>query len=348
MISQADLLILGLCGQSVFLTVPDFHQPEETLHATSFFCEPGGKGYNQAVAAARMGAKTAFAGAVGCDADADACAARLALEGVQSLLIPKTGCHTAYAAILTDAKGENRITVYPGAVMSAEDVSALEPQLKAAKLVLLTPEIPEEAFAKAVQLAHIHHVRLIVNPAPFMPWVIPYLGDAWCVTPNRNEVCGMLGLSDAACLEAALADAPWPRMVVTLGAEGALCVQNGRITRIPAPMVTPVDTTGAGDALNGALCAALLAGCSLPEAAAAGVKAASLSVARLHVLDGMPRREDINECGDSLFTRVFTCTANHPIDNPAVTRYLLTKVDARLAWRKGSRHKKRERRGNDK
>ena len=117
----------------------------------------------------------------------------------------------------------------------------------------------------------------------------------------------MLELSDAACLEATLADAPWPRMVVTLGAEGALCVQNGRVTHIPAPVVTPVDTTGAGDAFNGALCAALLAGCSLPEAAAVGVKAASLSVTHPHVLDGMPRQEDINECGNS----VYTCIANH-------------------------------------
>ena len=144
-----SLLIIGLCGQSVFLTVPHFHRPEETLHADSFFCEPGGKGYNQAVAAARMGAKVVFAGAVGRDADGEMCARRLNEEGIEPCMFKKD-TRTAYAAILTDVQGENRVTVFSGAQMTAEDVCALEPQFQTAEMVLLTPEIPEDAFAQAI------------------------------------------------------------------------------------------------------------------------------------------------------------------------------------------------------
>ena len=104
------LLIIGLCGQSVFLTVPHFHRPEETLHATAMFTEPGGKGYNQAVAAARVGARVTFAGAIGRDADGAACTQRLLDEGIAPRMSEKPE-RTAYAAILTADNGENRVTV---------------------------------------------------------------------------------------------------------------------------------------------------------------------------------------------------------------------------------------------
>ncbi len=286
-----ELLIIGLCGQSVFLAVDHFHRPEETLHASGLFTEPGGKGYNQAVAAARMGAKTAFCGAVGMDADADLCAARLVQEGIAPDMVRKDG-RTAYAVILTDASGENRVTVCAGAQLDAQDVRRLAPQFARAKMVLLTPEIPEAAFAQAVRMAKDHGARLVINPAPFFPWVRPYLADAWLLTPNRSEACAMLGCAQEALMDA-LARAPYPRMVVTLGSEGAACVEDGKVTRIPAVPVQAVDTTGAGDCLNGALCAFLLSGDALPAAAQKAVRAASLSVSRAHVLDAMPYRAEI-------------------------------------------------------
>lgn len=287
-----ELLIFGLCGQSVFLTVPHFHRPQETLHATALFTEPGGKGYNQAVAAARLRARVAFVGAVGRDADGEACLARLLKEKVRARLVPKQEGHTAYAAILTDAKGENRVTVYPGVGLAARDVKEAEAWFQGAELLLLTPEIPREAFAQAVALGKKHGLRLVVNPAPFAPWVLPYLKEAWCVTPNRMEARQMLGLAPEEDLERAAAHAPYPRMVITLGGEGVLCLEEGILTRLPAPKVKAVDTTGAGDALTGALCAALLRGLPLAEAAALGVRAAALSVTRPHVLDGLPTWEE--------------------------------------------------------
>ncbi len=286
-----SLLIIGLCGQSVFLTVPHFHRPEETLHADSFFCEPGGKGYNQAVAARRMGAQVAFAGAVGRDADGDACIARLEQEGIAPCMVRKPQ-RTAYAAILTDAQGENRVTVFSGAQMTAQDVRALAPQFAKAKMLLLTPEIPQEAFAQAAEMAKEHSVRIVINPAPFFPWVKEYLADAWLITPNRSEACAMLSCAEDALMDS-LKTAPYPRMVVTLGAQGAACVQDGKVTMIPAAAANVVDTTGAGDCLNGALCALLLEGMTLEDAAKLAVRAASLAVEHAHVLDGMPGRAHV-------------------------------------------------------
>ena len=286
-----SLLIIGLCGQSAFLTVDHFHRPEETLHASSLFMEPGGKGYNQAVAAARMGARVIFAGAVGRDADGEMCIARLEREGIEACMVRKAE-RTAYASILTNAAGENRVTVFSGAQMTAEDVRALETEFAQAQMLLLTPEIPEEAFAEAVLLAKKHDVRLVINPAPCFGWVKAYCKDAWLLTPNRSEACALLACEEDNLMDALL-QAPYPRMIVTLGADGAACLEEGKLTRISAPKAHVVDTTGAGDCLNGALCALLLEGKTLEEAAEKAVCAATLSVGHAHVLDGMPRREQV-------------------------------------------------------
>lgn len=287
------LMIIGLCGQSVFLGVDHFHRPEETLHASSLFMEPGGKGYNQAVAAARMGAKVTFAGAIGWDADGEACAARLEREGIGPCMVRKPE-RTAYAAILTDAAGENRVTVFSGAQLTEEDVRELSQWIMQAEMLLLTPEIPEPAFAQVVELAKEYGVRLVINPAPFFPWVRKYLSDAWLLTPNRSEACAMLVCEETELLSL-LEKAPYPRMLVTLGAQGAVCLENGRVTMIPAAEVNAVDTTGAGDCLNGALCALLLEGQSLADAAKTAVKAASISVTQAHVLDAMPYRNQVDD-----------------------------------------------------
>ena len=285
------LLIIGLCGQSVFLGVDHFHRPEETLHAVSFFSEPGGKGYNQAVAAGRMGANVTFAGTVGQDADGEMCAERLVREGIRPRMFIKPG-RTAYAAILTNAEGENRVTVYSGVQLDAEDVLALEQEFETADILLLTPEVPEEAFAQAVLLAKKHGVKLVINPAPYFDWVRKYCPDAWLLTPNRSEACALLGCEEGELMHV-LSIAPYARMVVTLGADGAVCLEEGKITRIPAEKADVVDTTGAGDCLNGALCALLLEGMPLEDAAKKAVCAATISVSHAHVLDGMPKRQEV-------------------------------------------------------
>ncbi len=286
------LLIIGLCGQSVFLRVPHFHVPGETLHASELFFEPGGKGYNQAVASARMGAEVVFAGAVGQDEAGEQCEERLVREGIAARLIRKAG-RTAYASILTDDSGENRVTVYPGVCLTPEDVKGLEDDFQSAELLLLTPEIPEEAFVEAIRLARKHGVPFVLNPAPFFPWVTPYLQYAWLLTPNRSEACELLSCLPEE-LEYSITASGLSRMIVTLGADGVFCFENGKLIRIPAPSVQAVNTTGAGDCLNGVLCTLLLEGMDMPKAVEQAVRAASLSVTHVHVLDGMPFRNNLN------------------------------------------------------
>ena len=289
-----SLMIVGLCGQSVFLTVPHFHAPGETLHASDLFSEPGGKGYNQAVAARRVGEgiEVTFAGAVGCDADGDLCERRLTEEGIVPCLVRHPAERTAYASILTDSRGENRVTVFPGARLTASDVRGFEDRIAAAGLLLLTPEIPEDAFAEAVSIARERGVPVIVNPAPFFPWVRPYLADAWCLTPNRSEAAAMLACGEDGIPDA-LINSPFPRVLVTMGGDGALCCENGSVTKLPAPPADVKDTTGAGDCFNGALAAFLFEGDSLEDAARKAVSAASLSTERSHVLDAMPYRSEL-------------------------------------------------------
>ena len=285
--SVKKLLIFGLCGRSVFLTVDHFHRPEETLHASSIHVEPGGKGYNQAVMAARHGgARVVFVGAVGDDGDGRACEERLIAEGVESRLVRKD-VHTAYACILTDRDGENRVTVYPGAAekLTAEDVYSSEALFDDAACVLLTAEIPEEAFAAAAKLARKKAVALVINPAPWKEWLRSYLPLADYITPNRSEALSMLGIDDLSGLgEAVKLRFPRCNLIVTLGKHGARCFVRGDIFDVPAPAVRCVDSTGAGDTFNGVLCAALIGSMSVPDAAACAVRAASLSTEHHYVL----------------------------------------------------------------
>lgn len=292
------LLIIGLCGMSVFLRVPHYHRAEETLHAKALFSEPGGKGYNQAVAARRMGADVIFIGAVGEDGDGACCEKRLCREGISPVLLRKKE-HTAFVSILTDDTGDNRVTVFPGAVLTAQDIRDAEAHFRTADMLLLTPEIPEEAFAEAIRLSKKYRVKLVLNPAPYFPWIRDYLPDVWLLTPNRAEACALFGGTET-WSEEAVQSAPC-RTIVTLGSAGAILFENGARIRIPAPRVHAVDTTGAGDCFNGALCAFLLRDVPLPTAAQNAVRSAAFSVTREHVLDGLPYAEEVEEAEHSAF-----------------------------------------------
>lgn len=295
-----DLSILGLGGQSVFLTVDHFHRNGETLHAGSLFHEPGGKGYNQAVAAARLGARVAFLGSVGRDADGDECEQRLIREGISPAIMVRKDVPTAYAAILTDRTGENRVTVFPGAaaLLCAQDVrEQFESVIASSRMLLMQQEIPQSAFEEALDIAQSHGIPVVLNPAPYAAWAVPHARRTSLITPNLSEAQQLLGLpadenQSPAALAEALRSAGFDRAVVTLGGKGALVVDGEQETLIPACRVQAVDTTGAGDCYNAALCVRLLEGAPLTAAAQFAARAAALSVSRAHVLDAMPLRTE--------------------------------------------------------
>ena len=262
--------MIGLAGTSAFLRVPRFHAGGETVHADALHVEYGGKGFNQAVAAARWGAKTSFLAAVGA-ADAGPMGAVLDGEGITHRLVVKKGA-SAYAAILTDPSGETRVTVYPGVRLEVADVEAFENEIAAAEILLLTNEVPEAVNVRAVELAACHGTKVIFNPAPARPLPESILRGAWLFTPNAFETAGLEANRN---------------VVETRGGEGCFIRATGRL--VPAePVDAVVDTTGAGDTFNGVLAAELAGGAEMERACAAANAAAGLSVTKRYVLPSIP------------------------------------------------------------
>ena len=263
--------VIGLTGTSVFMRVPRFHTGGETIHAEALHIEYGGKGFNQAVAAARWNAEVSFLTAVG-EADAAPVRDTLGAEGIAHAVVAKDG-PSAYAAILTDPTGGTRVTVYPGARLAPEDVDAFAPQIAAADILLLTNEVNEAVNLRAAEIAATHGTRVILNPAPSRPLPHAFVKRLWLATPNEFE---NEGLDDV------------PEAIVTLGAAGCLIRSTGK--RLPAPSFGPaVDTTGAGDTFNGVLAACLARDRTLEEAAAEANAAAARSVTVRYVLPAIPK-----------------------------------------------------------
>ena len=267
--------VVGLVGQSVFLPVKRLGKAGETVMADAIHTEPGGKGFNQAVAAARYGAEVAFLAAVGNDAYADTVQAYLKAEKIDAALCRKAA-GTAYAAIVTDKDGNNCVTEYTGAQLTVKDVVAFGPKIAGADVLLLTNETPEAVNVAAAETAAANGVYVILNPAPYRPVSEKMLSLAGLLTPNEHETVGLDGRTN---------------VVETLGGRGCRLRMTGET--VPAFTVKAVDTTGAGDTFNGVLAAALAAGQPLPRAVRAANAAAGLSVTRRGAVGSIPHADEI-------------------------------------------------------
>lgn len=259
------------------MTVDHFHENGETLVADSLFEEIGGKGINQAVAAARMGAEVSFLAAVGDDADGRKCLQITEKEGIDGVFAQRKGEKTTCAFILTDKTGENRVTGYHGAELTVSDVESFADRIANSDLLLLQQEVPAAVNEAAAAIAQKHGVKVILNPAPIREISPDLAGKVWLVTPNQHEAAGICHLQ-------------FPHCITTLGGDG--CCIDGRIT-VPATAVTAVDTTGAGDTFNGVLAAGLAAGLDMENACRQAVFAAGLSVTRRGVLAAIPYKNEI-------------------------------------------------------
>lgn len=270
---MVKISVIGICGNSTFLTVDKFHESGQTLIANGTFQEIGGKGSNQAVAAARMGAQVSFLAAVGDDSAGDACHQLMKEENVEDCLVVKPGQITTFAFILTDKAGENRVTVYQGAELCPADVDGYETQIAESDLLLLQNEVPADVNQRAIELADKHGVKVILNPAP----ADEREGKVWLVTPNEQEKAGLGKLRYAHC-------------ITTLGGNG--CSIDER-KFIPALPVRAVDTTGAGDTFNGVLAVCLAEGMCMETACQWAVAASGISVTRHGAQSTIPYREEI-------------------------------------------------------
>ena len=289
-----QVVVLGSANVDTVLRVARLPRPGETVLATGRQTGAGGKGANQAVAAARSGARTAFLGAVGDDAGAELLRSALSGAAVDVAALRTAPSPTGLASVVVDAAGENAIVVDPGANADLLDLDAADRELiGGARVLLCQLEVPPTTVASALALAHECGVRTVLNAAPARSLPDDLVAALDVLVVNEQEalaVAGQTGPLEAA-VEVLLQRVP--QVVVTLGATGAQVGVRGRgLTLVPGvPARSVVDTTGAGDVFCGALAAAQARGLPLLEAVSYGCAAASLSVERAGAAASAPTRE---------------------------------------------------------
>ena len=281
------IAVVGSINMDLVTQAPRFVGPGETILGERFLTVPGGKGANQAVAAARLGAQVALVGALGRDGFGEQLHAGLMAEHVDLTHIARLDDCASGTASITVAGGENQIIVVPGANarVTPADVEAARSLIERADAVLVQMEIPLDTVEATVRLGHRLGVPVILNPAPAQKLPTDWLKLARYVTPNQHELAILLGADPVEDFETLMRRAPCP-VVLTRGGEGAWYREQGEPLHQAGFKVDVVDSTGAGDTFNAALAVFLKQG--LPEAVRRACAAAALSVTKLGAQGGMP------------------------------------------------------------
>ncbi|GHA82649.1 ribokinase [Streptomyces termitum] len=291
---MTGIVVLGSTNMDLVAYVPRAPARGETVTGRAFRTVPGGKGANQAVAAARAGGEVAMIGAVGTDDFGVRLRAVLEHSGVDTDLLRTAEGPSGTAHIVVDDEGGNAIVVVPGANGSVTSLSHGDEALIAtAGLLLLQLELPLSAVTEGAAHARAAGVRTVLTPAPARPLPPELLAATDLLVPNEHEAAALTGRTDPHAAARALLDAV-PEVVVTLGAAGCLYAARGAAPlAVPAPRVRAVDTTAAGDTFAGVLAVALAEGRPVPEALARAGTAAALSVRREGASTSMPYRAEI-------------------------------------------------------
>jgi ribokinase len=293
---EPSVVVVGSVNADLVVSVAELPSAGETVTGGTFARHGGGKGANQAVAAARAGARVAMVGAVGADDLGDEALRELVAEGIDVAAVARLdGVPTGVAAIVVDARGENFVAVASGAnaEIDAAIVEEAVPRLIGRGtdgVILLGHEVSEAVVAAGIRAGREAGWRVVLNPAPARRLADEL--DGVILTPNAHEARALTGEQDVEAAAGALSALSGAPVLVTLGAEGALLL-DGEAERLTAPAVDVVDTTGAGDAVNGALAVELAAGRTLREAARFAMAAAALSTRVAGARAGMPARRDV-------------------------------------------------------
>jgi ribokinase len=296
------ILVVGSSNTDMVVKAERLPEPGETVLGGAFIMAAGGKGANQAVAAARLGANVVFVAKVGEDIFGKQAVESFGREGIDTSCIFVDPVHPSGVALINvDAYGENCIVVASGANANLvrEDLAEAEGKIKNAAVVLIQLEIPLPTVEYVAAKAAGYGVPVILNPAPACALSDELFRKVRVLTPNEKEAEMLSGVaivdkSSAERAAAMLAGKGVKTVIITLGPDGALVLDGGEFLCVAAPAVTAVDTTAAGDVFNGALAVALSEGRTMTDAVGFACAAAALSVTRMGAQPSAPGRSEVD------------------------------------------------------
>lgn len=299
---SAQVVVVGSLNMDLVARVVRLPRPGETLVGETFGTVPGGKGANQAVAAARLGASVAMVGCVGDDVYGQELRDALLVEGIDCQAVEiAQGVSSGVALIMVDATSQNTIVIVEGSNgrLLPEGVQRFEHLLDSAKVIVCQMEIPAQTVAFTLALGRKLGKTVILNPAPVQGSLpVEWYANIDYLIPNEHEATALTGqvvngLESAKQAAVRLLELGAGKVIVTLGAEGALLVRARGVEHFPAPVVQPVDTTAAGDTFVGGFAAALAQGSTEREAIMFGQRAAAISVTRAGAQPSIPLLGDL-------------------------------------------------------
>ena len=306
--SAPAIVVVGSLNADLVVRVPRFPIAGETISGEGFVVLPGGKGANQACAAGRLGGSVAMVGQVGRDDQGQLLRESLTRAGVDVRLVDQDEqAATGVAIISIDASGENQIVLAAGAngTFTPDRLTRAIPLIRGATVLLLQLEIPLDTVMRAAMEARAAGVTVVLDPAPARDIPDQLLRLASYVTPNEGELARLVGAdmseepstADIDEQAARLIARGSSRVLAKMGARGARLITADGATQWPARPVTPVDTTAAGDAFNGAFAVALAEGADLDRAVRFATAAAAISVTRHGAQPSMPSRAEVDALG---------------------------------------------------
>lgn len=301
--ANPKVVVVGSSNTDMVTTLKRLPAPGETLLADDFIMAAGGKGANQAVAAAKLGGAVTFVARVGSDIFGEQSLQNFKDIGINTDFIVKDDENpSGVALIFVDKEGENVIVVASGAngALSKQDVEAAKAEIENASTMLLQLEIPIETVRYAAQIAYESGVKVILNPAPAAELDEELLSTVTVLTPNEPETELLTGVKvedEKSAKKAAdiLREKGATNVIITMGTRGAFMVTSKEAKLIPTKKVKAVDTTAAGDAFNGALAYALAKGESMDKAILLANKAGAFSATKMGAQPSMPTLEELQE-----------------------------------------------------
>lgn len=299
--AQAKIVVVGSSNVDMVVQAPRIPRPGETVLGGKFAMIPGGKGANQAVAAARLGADVTFVARVGAGAFGAQALEGFRTEGIRTeYIVQDPEAEQGVALILVDTNGENAIAVAPGAnsCLTPADVDRADSAFRECDIVLLQLEVPLLVVERAITLAKQYGKRVLLNPAPYLALPDSILSRVDLLTPNETEAGMLLGGGDAglggvATTAEKLLQRGVGCVIVTLGREGVFVVTPEVQYHVAGRRVKAVDTTAAGDAFSGALAVWIAEGASFRDAVDAAVATSALTVTRMGAQASLPKRAEV-------------------------------------------------------